>query len=383
MDSNTTTHIRPTDIGSFPLVAINREEYILGAADLEDGQPSEAATYFVQLHNETFRQKIAALGPEESVPCYVQSSVGRDMLTQFLDPITRHGTGLQKQNDTYLWDGSPIQLAEKNAQVAELLALQQGAKELCEEFQIEEIQYRACITGPFEMASRLWRGMGVSPRYDEALVEFFAGIVKAFIKNAQIHTKYLKPLVITLDEPSVGVTGVGDFFMDSESDSQLTHLITTWNTILSVIPSNYYRGLHLHASPYHQLAFADWNLLEAHLGVILQKSWLIEHDKYIRAAVMRTDGPSIPENADLRTAWDQIQSGNFQQYLQPPNEMLHYLKFAVQRYGLDRIPFAGPECGLGSWDWKFGDTMVLANLRNQRRVITEFNATLPDSSNSR
>ena len=218
MDSNTSTHIRPTDIGSFPLVDINLEKYIIGAADLEDGKSSEAATYFVKQHNEAFKRKMMALGPKVSVPCYVQSSVGRDMLTQFLDPITRHGSGLQKQNDTYLWDGSHIQLPEANARIAEILALEQGAKELCEELQIEQISYRACITGPFEMASRLWRGMGVGPRYDEILMEAFAVIVQAYMKNAQIRTKYLKPLIITLDEPSIGVLGVGDLFMDSESD---------------------------------------------------------------------------------------------------------------------------------------------------------------------
>jgi 5-methyltetrahydropteroyltriglutamate--homocysteine methyltransferase len=360
-------------------MGINQEEYILGAADLEDGTSSEAATYFVQQHNEAFKHKVAALGPEESVPCYVQSSVGRDMLSQFLDPITRHGTGLEKQNDTYLWDGSPIQLPEANAQVAEILALKQGAKKICEELHIEHIQYRACITGPFEMASRLWRGMGVGPRYDEKLIETFAVLVQAFMKNAQIHTKYLKPLIITLDEPSIGVTGVGDLFTDSESDPKLTHLIKTWNPILSAIHSNCYRGLHLHASPYHQLANAKWNLLEAHLGVIVNKSWLHDNDKYIRAAIMRTDGPTIPQDKDLRAAWDQIQSGNYQSYLQPLDELHHYLKAAVDRYGGDRIPFAGPECGLGSWDWKFGDTMALANLQNVRQIITEFNTRTHES----
>jgi methionine synthase II (cobalamin-independent) len=379
VDSSTLIHIRPTDIGSFPLVGINLEKYILGAVDLEDGKSSKAATYFVHQHNEAFKHKIVALGPNESVPCYVQSSVGRDMLSQFLNPITRHGTGLQKQNNTYLWDGSPIQLPEANAQVAEILALEQGAKTLCEELQIEQIQYRACITGPFEMASRLWREMGVGPRYDEKLIETFAVIVQAFMKNAQIHTKYLKPLIITLDEPSIGVTGVGDLFMDSESDPELSHLINTWNTVLSTIHSNCFRGLHLHASPYHQLANAKWNLLEAHLGVIVNKSWLTEYDKYIRAAIMRTDGPTIPQDKDLRSAWDQILSGNFQPYLQSPDEMRHYLKAAVDRYGRDRIPFAGPECGLGSWDWKYGDTMALTNLQNVHRILTEFNTRVHES----
>ena len=174
-------------------------------------------------------------------------------------------------------------------------------------------------------------------------------------------------------------SSVGDLFMDSESDPQLAHLITTWNTILSEIHSNCYRGLHLHASPLRQLANAKWNLLEAHLGVIVNKSWLIEHDKYIRAAIMRTDGPTILQDEDIRAVWDQIQSGNFQPYLQSPDEMHHYLNAAIERYGADRIPFAGPECGLGSWDWKFGDAIALANLQNVSRIITELTTKISES----
>ncbi len=373
MGSKPPYNIRPTDIGSFPLVDINMPQYIQGAADLEDGKRTEAATYFTQQHNTTFTRKIQALGPQDSVPCYVQSSVTRDMLTQFLDPIIRHGSGLEKHDDTYHWDGTLIQVPQARAQVAELLALQHGAKTICEDLGIERIEYRACITGPFELATHLWRSMGVGPRYDEVLIEAFTPIVQAYMNNAQIITKYLKPLVITLDEPSIGVTGVGDPFMDVESDPKLAHLIHTWNSVLSVVPSQYFRGLHLHASPYNQLGYANWNLLEAHLGVIVSKAWLQEHDKFIRAAILQTEGPMIPAKADLRSAWDAIQTGHFQPYLQPPEEMQQYLIQVINRYGPDRVPFAGPECGLGSWNWKYGDKMVLANLRTMHQIITTFN----------
>ncbi len=367
--------IRTTDVGSFPLIDIDLKRYAQGAADLEDGNKSEAAQYFIRTHNDAFARKLTALGPEFCVPCYVQSHVERDMLSQFLDPIVRQGKGIQKQAARYLWDGTSIHLSPENAQVAELLALQQGAKALCQELDIECIEYRACITGPFEMANRLWRDMGVGPRYDESLIDSFAPIVQAFMKNAQIETKYLKPCIITLDEPSIGVAGVGDLFMDTKTDTSLRHLNTTWNTVLSAISSKCYRGLHLHASPYHQLAKSNWNLLEAHLGVIVSKAWLDEHDIYIRAAIMRTDGPTFASNADLRESWDQIQSGNYQPYLQPPEEIHQYLQAAVERYGIDRIPFAGPECGLGPWDWRYGDEMALANLQNVHQIIAAFNST--------
>lgn len=367
--------VRTTDVGSFPLINVDLARYQKGAADIEDGISTDEATYFLTHHNDVFEKKFTALGSSHSVPCYIQSSYSRDMLTQFLDPIVRHGQGLTKQNDTYLWDGRPIQLPPEKSQIAELLALKEGAKTICEALEIEYITYRACITGPFEMMTRLWRGMGIGPRYDESLMEAFAQITEQFMVHANIETKYLKPLVLTLDEPSIGVTGVGDLFIDVESNTHLSHLISCWNSIFSRIPQHCFRGLHLHASPYHQLARANWSLLEAHLGVSVSKQWLTEHDRFLRAAILRTDGPTIPPGADLKSAWTEIQSGNYSPYLQSKSDMLAHLKTAMKQYGPDRIPFAGPECGLGSWDWKNGNTMALTSLKRLCEVVTEFNQT--------
>jgi methionine synthase II (cobalamin-independent) len=376
VETDVPSPIRTTDVGSFPLVAVDLNRYSKGAADIEDGVKSTEAAYFITKHNAVFKQKFTALGPHSSIPCYVQSSHTRDMVSQFLDPITRNGRGLRKENDRYLWTGNKIQLSPAKAQIAELIALTQGAKVLCQEFGIEHIKYRVCVTGPFEMLTRIWRGMGMSPRYDETLMEALSTIVEQYVKNAYPETKYLKPLVVTLDEPSVGVTGVGDFFVDTESDPPLSHLISCWNRIYSHIPTRCYRGIHLHASPYHQLAQCHWNLLEAHLDVIVTREWLINNDKYIRAAIMRTEGPTIPPQADLKTVWNEIQTGNYHPYLQPKTDMMNLLKSTVNRYGLERIPFAGPECGLGSWDWKYGDVMVLANLNRLRKVVSEYNQTI-------
>ena len=84
-------------------------------------------------------------------------------------------------------------------------------------------------------------------------------------------------------------------------------------------------------------------------------------------------GPSIPDGADLKYAWDRILSGEYQSYLQPKDEITHYLRENVERYGVERVPFAGPECGLGPWDWKHGTEMALANLSQMSSVVQEFN----------
>ena len=295
------------------------------------------------------------------------------MVTQFLDPIVRNGRGLIKKNGDYLLNGTPIHLSPEYAQIAELKALQHSAKEICQELNLDYIGYRACVTGPLELTLRVWRSMGGSPRYDETLMNAFTTTTKNFMHNAAITTKYLKPVILTLDEPSTGVAGVGDFFTDSPADPPLAHLIACWNRIYSTIPKECYRGLHLHASPFRELARADWTLLEAHSEVIVNPDWLREHDRFIRAAIMRTDGPNIPPEADLKAAWDEIMAGRYHSYLQSTSSVQSYLDAAINRYGVDRVPFAGPECGLGSWDWTYGDNMAIENLERVRQVVDAFN----------
>jgi methionine synthase II (cobalamin-independent) len=367
------TPVRAIDVGSFPLEGADIERYCRGAVAVEDKQPSPDANYFIQTHNNVFRKKLSALNPATSVLCYVQSTYRRDMISQFLDPILRKGTGLQKVQDAYVWNGRDIRLRPEDARIAEVIALQQGAKELCEESGVERIKYKVCVTGPFELMVRLWSGMRLKTQYAEHLMDSLTDVVQGFVKTAYAETKHLEPAVFTMDEPSIGVTGIEELFVDADSDPNLAHLISCWNKIYDCIPHAPFRGLHLHASPYQQIFHAHWNLLEGHVGIVVKSQWLEEHDKFLRAAIMRTQGPFIPDDADAKEAWNNIKGGEYRRYLEPQVEITRRLKECVNRYGVERIPFAGPECGLGPWDWRCGQAMALESLSRISAVIKDFN----------
>ncbi|MHA1960311.1 MAG: hypothetical protein ACW99U_08780 [Candidatus Thorarchaeota archaeon] len=381
--------IRPIEVGSFPLDA-DMERYLRGAYDIEmspDGVETDESQYFVSKHNETFVIKAEALGPENAVTCYAQC---RGMIDQFLLPVIRTtSSSAQAQADsTVSFGGIPKEDAQSVAiaaamgqdietgpalRVAEIIALQKGEKELCDRLGVEKISYKACITGPLELSLNLQRLAEFPRTYDEKLVEYFTKVVRAFVKSSLVKTDHLVPTVITIDEPAFGLEGFGDFFTDTTSDTRSEHLISCWNNIYSEIPSDCYRGIHLHSSPFEQAFHANWNLLEAHVGVYVSKSWLEDYDKFVRAAIVRTDGPSIDKGEDVKAAWQRIMSGEFQSYLQPAQEMEKYLRENVKHYGLERVPYAGPECGLGPWDWKNGETMALSTLRRMSGLLKEFN----------
>ncbi|MFQ5832082.1 MAG: hypothetical protein ACE5H4_05235 [Candidatus Thorarchaeota archaeon] len=375
--------MKPVDVGSFPLHA-DEARYQSGASSIEMNPTvldTDDAGFFIETHNDVFRRKAEALGPETAVVCYAQC---RGMIDQFFEPIFRYVLGEPDKLHGKIVSQETAQtvamaiaekrghLPEKRANIAEIIALESGAEKLCKQLQTGRISYKACVTGPLELTLNFQRLLGFPRVYDDTLVEFFTEAVRAYVKNSHRNTKYLRAEIVTVDEPSIGLEGLADFFSDTGTDAKLNHLLSCWNRIFDQVPGNCYRGLHLHTSPFEQLFHSNWNLLEAHVGVYVKKEWLEDYDKSIRAALMRTDGPTIPKGTDLKAAWEEIRSGNYEKFLQPLNDMTEILSEYVEMYGLERVPFAGPECGLGPWDWPHGDTMALRNLENIKRCIRDF-----------
>ncbi|MHA1966020.1 MAG: hypothetical protein ACXACG_09670 [Candidatus Thorarchaeota archaeon] len=384
---NFENRIRPIDVGSFPLDA-DLGQYLQGALEVEyrgGSVGTEDAGYFISKHNSTFESKAAALGPDAAVTSYAQC---RGMIDQFLLPVVRHVTGLTHQQtsihssfgDITKEDAQAVAVAiatgneppsGDDIRFPEIIALQTGAENLRTKLGVKRISYKACITGPLELSLNLQRLARFPRKYDEKLVEYFTEAVKAFVSHSVVTSNYLVPEVVTIDEPAFGLEGLGDFFTDTSSDPHSEHLISCWNEIYKNVPSDCYRGIHLHASPFENSFNADWNLLEAHVGVYVKRQWLEDYDKFIRAAIVRTDGPTIDQNDDAKDAWQDILSGNYKKYLQTKSEMERHLQETINRYGIERVPFAGPECGFGPWDWKHGMSMAIETLERMNQVIDE------------
>ncbi|MFW9888047.1 MAG: hypothetical protein ACFFER_07695 [Candidatus Thorarchaeota archaeon] len=338
-------------------------------------------SYFIAKHNETFRLKAKAMGPGASVIGFAQC---RGMIAQYLEPLFLEVTGESTLQSEELLSRSNAQLVAAEIatgrlsldtipnRLAEVVALERGAEELSQKLAVDAISYKASITGPLELSLNLQRLAGFPRGYDEKLMDFFSDLVAKYVKGAIVSTPQLKPEVITLDDPSFGLEGLGDFFTDTQNDESLNHMISCWDRIYANIPAGVYRGLHLHTSPFEHSFAASWNLLEAHVSVYVNSEWLVDNDKYVRAAVMKTDGPSFNASIDLKAAWDEIKKGNFESFLQGSDEMQRYLETNLEMYGTERVPFAGPECGLGSWDWQHGAEMALSNLRTLSSILRAY-----------
>ena len=56
--------------------------------------------------------------------------------------------------------------------------------------------------------------------------------------------------------------------------------------------------------------------------------------------------------------------------------MKKYLDQTVDLYGVERTPFAGPECGFGPWDWKHGPEMAIKTLEKLKVLVREYNRNI-------
>ena len=110
------------------------------------------------------------------------------------------------------------------------------------------------------------------------------------------------------------------------------------------------------------------DLIESHVDDPLYRlaetrRLLEEHDKALRASICRTDFDALirarvlaeePGAGESRVAerlgeaWRAIRSGRLDPatFLEPVELMAERLRRILERFGPERVPFAGPECGL-------------------------------------
>jgi 5-methyltetrahydropteroyltriglutamate--homocysteine methyltransferase len=314
------------DIGSFPLPeGVKRENFSeayklarIAAQNRQDlTQDAFINTHFCRVILNSFRRKIAT---------------GLDVVNypQIYDGIAQVGEVLHGAMEK----GSFV-VEEDKAVLPEVVLIEQQAKALSEEFG-RKIQLRVSIFGPLE---QYVKEVG-STAYPDVL-DGFAQTIRRFAKNAVLNTKYVETKVISIDEPSFGISGV----LASQD-----LLCETLDKAFDFGGAT--RQIHLHSSSRLQdlLSLKNLDVLSFEYAAsplnieAVPKSALESADKQIRVGVARTDIDSI---------WAELQEKGEDK---PSNEQIadsvdtirKRYRVAKEKYG-DRMTFTGPDCGLGGW----------------------------------
>ena len=325
------------DIGSYPLPegAENRVQQAF-----TDGRYADAEV--TEIIRDCMRQKIAA---GVDVPTYPQF---QDMNRQFTRII-----------DDPACDEAPFLVKEDSAEIIELSAIEPVAKEYFEETG-ERLRIRVCVTGAIELYLKQFG----SAAYPDIL-ELYARSVNRFVANALHRKSSFEVSVISIDEPSIGINPEISF-----GDDEIIRALN-----LSAKSSRVDTQIHLH-SPIHYTLACESDSINV-VGVesaanpdyleLIDKADLERYDMFLRVGVARTDifGMTAQLNEKYQTnVWKETSRlGDVVTAMETPDVIAKRLHRAYDRFG-DLIQYAGPDCGLGAWQYQDLARKLLENTRD-------------------
>ncbi|MEM3530577.1 MAG: hypothetical protein QXD42_02095, partial [Nitrososphaerales archaeon] len=179
--------------------------------------------------------------------------------------------------------------------------------------------------------------------------------------------KYSEVELVAIDEPAFGF--LSDPLIDYGSEGR-EELLKSWEDIShKVVSMGAYSCIHLHNTADDLFwEVNSLNIIESHAEDSIYESkntkqFLEKKDKFLKASICITnfdklirdkilaESRAIDEVALMQRvdkAWTEINQGiiNPNGFLEPIEIMIKRLKKIVGNYGIERVPYAGPECGM-------------------------------------
>ncbi len=331
------------DIGSYPLPEGKNREWVNQALKSNDRN-------LQRIIKNAMQQKIDA-GVE--VPTYPQF---RDMNQMFLDIINDESASEE-----------PLVVREERARIMELSVLEDVGAEYAKRIG-KKLNVRVCVTGPIELYLKQFGATGYKD-----ILNAFAKSTDRFISNAIAGTRQLNVATVSIDEPSIGINPQ-IMFRDSDIIEALTIASKTSGS------KNIDTEIHLHSPLYYKLICGVPSIgiigvesaaNPSYLGLIDKKD-MEDSDKFLRTGIARTDifGMAAVLNEKYATnVWKEPEKlQEITTSMETPDVITKRLEKAYAIFG-DRIKYAGPDCGLGSWP---SQELAFSLLRNTASGIKEF-----------
>ncbi|MEM3437453.1 MAG: hypothetical protein QXP55_02815 [Nitrososphaerales archaeon] len=348
--------IKSYDVGSMPFIdgfdkfskgAINFNS-ILPLLHGRDHPSYEPIRYFEEKVIKGFLDKLEA---GINVPNYPQF---RDMNAMFLDQIE----GIEKSGNNYLIIKN-LSVKPDIAKIPEVQIIKRYSRRIYEKIG-NPFEMKICITGPYTLSSFfLNRRSGIFKELSKVLSEF--------VSNNIHKNKYSKVELVAIDEPTFGF--LNDPLIDYGSEGR-EELLKAWENIFhKVVSMGAYSCIHLHNTADDLFwEINSLNIIESHTKDPIYESkstkqLLEKKDKFLKASICITDfdrlirdkisaeSQEIDEITLIQKvdkAWTEIKQGRIDpnDFLESIEIIIKRLKKIVDNYGVERVPYAGPECGM-------------------------------------
>ncbi len=353
------------DVGSLPLEG-NMEK-------LKKTSSLSMSDYFRERVVQGFIDKVN-MGID--IPNYPQY---RDMNEMFLEMMD----GIIKTKDGYEMEEKPT-LKPHFSKITEMEMLRLNLKEISEKIG-KKVQIKMCVTGPYTLSA-----LFTYPNSDIFIL--LAEVMVRIIQENVFKEKHGEVCFLSLDEPLLGM--VDDVRLDFSSQGREI-LIKAWETIFYQAKTRSLKtSIHLHNTTHDffwQVRFLD--VIESHVDDPFYtsnqtKKTLEKTDKFTKASISITNFDvlvrqkiknSLPSNVSIEQRigeiWKEIKHGktNPEFFLEDVSLMEKRLNKVVKHFGVERVIYAGPECGLGGFP---SYNCALECLRRTSQAIKNVNKQL-------
>jgi 5-methyltetrahydropteroyltriglutamate--homocysteine methyltransferase len=343
--------IKSCDVGSLPLIG-NVERFLEGAERFESSPTDGSAKYFEKRVVKGFLDKLNVGLDVANYPQF------RDMSRMFLRMID----GVEKAKDGYM-ETRILSLRAEESCIPEVSVVRENSQQIYERIS-EPFQVKVCVTGPYTLSSLfIYRDKEIFSRLGE--------MISQIVENNLFKEKYGSVSLVAIDEPIFGL--LDDPLIDRGSEGR-EHLQKAWESIFHRANSKGIQTcIHLHNTADELFwEVESLNIIESHVDdPIYQtgktKELLESTDKFLKASVCITDFDhliresitavsqqkmkELTVNEKIAEAWRDIRSGKMDSkaFLESEKSMKERLTMTVNRFGVERILYAGPECGLGGF----------------------------------
>jgi 5-methyltetrahydropteroyltriglutamate--homocysteine methyltransferase len=335
-------------VGSLPFVG-DYEKFREGAKQISLAPADELTRFFEKNVLDALLDKIK-VGID--IPNYPQF---QDMNEMFLSMLE----GVEKVKGGYLETQIPS-LKTDRSHIPEVLVMEKHSQRIQEE-KGEPFEVKICVTGPYTLSS-------LFPYRDKAIFNRLGNVISQIVENNIFNDKHGKVSLVSVDEPVFGLQD--DPLIDFGSGGR-ENLLRAWESLFHKVRSkNAQTILHLHSTTDDLFWNVDsLKVIDSHVNDPLPqmektKEKLESTDKFLKASIAYSEFDTLIRqkiasnskekldeilvNEKIAETWKNIRSGRTDPeiFLEDTDVMESRLVDLFDKFGAERIPYYGPECGL-------------------------------------
>jgi len=340
--------MKSCDAGSLPFVG-DFDKFLEGAARFGFHPVDDSVKFFEKMVIESFLDKV---GVGIDVPNYPQF---RDMNEMFLGMVD----GVEKVKSGY-WETKILSAKADRSHIPEVMVIEKNSQMVFEK-KGEPFEVKVCVTGPYTLSSFFLHR-------DNEIFSRLENIISQIVENNVFSEKRGKVSLVAVDEPVFGLQD--DPLIDFGSKGR-ENLRKAWESVFHKAKSkNAQTLLHLHNTADELFwDIKSLDVIDSHVDdPIYQmkktKERLESTDKFLKASISIADFDTLIKkriittsrqkmteleiNERIAEAWTGItsQKTDPQIFLEKLDIIKKRLVEIVNRFGRERVPYTGPECGL-------------------------------------